>query len=321
MNETSDTSTDIFLWANSTDAIKDRLDIELYLFSKNYTVYATNYSSELKQQLKVLFLYDLLSEVQTGAAMGLRIRTIDEADTEDNTLSRIRIDQVQHAQEVMEQVMHGGDTIEQFSDKDHEFKRVKGMIAKFTYAEGKPFYVIKLLPQSQVLGGASAWEFEGGSFKPFSAEAGLRITSDNQVLIVGEEIFVFSENKFERLFGYSARKLRIAEEKIRAIEEKFDLSLPEGLTFESIVKEKPTLLGKLQKLDNDDLPTSEKLMEQSDDMQLDLMQDEAGAIIIMDGGDATKFVTLLSDDYMESPMTGYRYEIKSKRRIDEKRQG
>ena len=35
--------TDIFLWANQADAHKDELEIDLFLFTKGYTVYATNY--------------------------------------------------------------------------------------------------------------------------------------------------------------------------------------------------------------------------------------------------------------------------------------
>ena len=35
----------------------------------------------------------------------------------------------------------------------------------------------------------------------------------------------------------------------------------------------------------------------------------------MDDKDLTRFVNLLNDDYMESPLTGIRYEIKSKREL------
>ncbi len=306
---------DIFLWANKYDALKDKLEVDLYLFTKNYTVYATNYQAELKNQLKVLFLYDLLSEVQTGAAMGLKVRDFEAAESEENVLARTYIDDVQHAQEVMEQVMHGGDSLEIFSEGDHEFKRVKGMVAKFSIPDGSPFYVVKLLPQSQVLKGATAWMFDEGSFRPFSADAGLRVTPDNQVLIIDDEIFAFSESKFERLFGYSAKKHAIAEEKIRAIEAQYKLSLPEGMTLEGLIKEKPTLVNKLQKFDTTHFIPSDKLMEQSDEMELNLMQDEAEAIIIMDGRDASTFVNLLNDDYVESPMTGNKYEIKGKKRL------
>jgi hypothetical protein len=43
------------------------------------------------------------------------------------------------------------------------------------------------------------------------------------------------------------------------------------------------------------------------------MTDNADAIILMDAKDATKFVNLLSDDYMTSDMTGIKYLIKSKK--------
>lgn len=315
MEEQKYSQTDIFWWANNIDGLKDKLEVDLFLFTKNYTVYATNYATELKNQLKVLFLYDLLSEVQTGAAMGLKVRDFEAAEAEENVLSRTYVDKVQHAQEVIEQIALGEDNLEIFSEGDHEFKRVKGVIARFTYADTKPFFVVKLLPQTQVLKGATAWMFDEGSFKPFSADAGLRITPDNQVLIIEDEIFAFSESKFERLFGYDAKKHAIAEEMIKAIEAKFKLSFPDGLSLDLLIKEKKALINKLQKLNLDDL-TQEKIIDNADEMQLELMLDDAGAIIIMDGTDATKFVNLLNDDYAESSMTGHKYEIKGKKRID-----
>lgn len=48
-------------------------------------------------------------------------------------------------------------------------------------------------------------------------------------------------------------------------------------------------------------------------MGVGLMTDDSGAIIIMDDRDLTKFVNLLNDDYIESPITGERYEIIKKR--------
>jgi len=43
------------------------------------------------------------------------------------------------------------------------------------------------------------------------------------------------------------------------------------------------------------------------------MTDESGAIIIMNNRDLNVFVNLLNDDYVESGLTGQRYEIKSKK--------
>lgn len=309
--------TDIFLWANTTDGIKDQLDIELFLFTKNYTTYATSYSKELKNQLKVLFLYDMINEVQTGAAMGLTVRDFEAAEAEENVLSRTSVENVQHAQEVLEQVIHSADSLEIFSEADHEFKRVKGVIAKFTHASMEtPFFVVKLLPQGQVLRGATAWMFQEGSFQPFSADAGLKITPDNQVLILEDDIYAFSETKFERLFGYDAKKHAIAEEKVKQIESLFKLSFADEMTLDGMVKDKKPLVNKLQKLDPT-LVTQEKLLEHADDVSVELMEDEAGAIIIMDHKDLSKFINLLNDDYVQSNMTGFTYEIKGKKRIDE----
>lgn len=124
--------TDIFLWANQADAHKDALEIDLFLFTKGYTVYATNYAKELKAQLKVLFLYDMISQVQTGAATGMMVRDFEAAAAEDNVLERTTIDRVEHAQEVVEQILYGEESLEVFREGDHEFKKVKGIVARFS---------------------------------------------------------------------------------------------------------------------------------------------------------------------------------------------
>ena len=43
------------------------------------------------------------------------------------------------------------------------------------------------------------------------------------------------------------------------------------------------------------------------------MVDDNGAIIIMDGKDLSVFVNLLNEDYVESPLSGARYEITGKK--------
>ena len=320
--ETTDTTdaekkepTDIFLWANQADAHKDALVVDLFLFTKGYTVYATNYAKELKTQLKVLFLYDMISQVQTGAATGMKIRDFEAAAAEDNVLERTSLDNVEHAQEVIEQIMFGEETLEVFNEGDHEFGKVKGIIARFSRPNTEPFFIAKLLPQSQVLKGATAWMYNGDSFQPFSADAGLRIAPDNQVLVAGGDAFAFSETKFIRMFGYDAKKFAVAEEKIKEILEHFKLKFPEGMTFDSLVRDTPSLVTKLQKVDVA-LVTQEQVVDHADEMDLELMTDDAtGEIIIMDAKDAAKFVNLLNDDYVTSDMTGLKYELKSKKEL------
>ena len=308
-------STDIFLWANQADAHKEALEVDLFLFTKGYTVYATNYAKELKAQLKVLFLYDMISQVQTGAATGMHVRDFEAAAAEENVLERTTLDKVKHAQEVIEQIRYGEESLEVFREGDHEFKKVKGIVARFSRPGAEPFFVAKILPQSQVLKGATAWMYNGDSFQPFSADAGLRITPDNQVLIAGNDIFAFSESKFIRLFGYDAKQFAVAEEKIAEIEQSFKLKFPEGMTFDALVRDTKSLVGKLQKV-NVGLVTQDQVIEQADEMGLELMIDEnTGEIIIMDAKDAAKFVNLLNDDYVTSGMTGIRYELKGKKEL------
>lgn len=317
ITDTQPEPTDIFLWANQADAHKDKLEVDLFLFTKGYTVYATNYAKELKAQLKVLFLYDMISQVQTGAATGMMVRDFEAAAAEDNVLERTTLDKVEHAQEVIEQIMFGEEGLEVFREGDHEFKKVKGIIARFTRPDAEPFFVAKLLPQSQVLKGATAWMYDGDSFQPFSADAGLRITPDNQVLVAGGDIFAFSETKFIRMFGYDAKKFAVAEEKIKEIEEHFKLKFPEGMTFDALVRDTPSLVSKLQKVDPT-VVTQEQVVNQADEMGLELLTDDAlGAIIIMDAKDAAKFVNLLNDDYVTSDMTGIKYELKGKKELRE----
>ena len=307
--------TDIFLWANQADAHKEALEVDLFLFTKGYTVYATNYAKELKAQLKVLFLYDMISQVQTGAATGMHVRDFEAAAAEENVLERTTLDKVDHAQEVIEQIRYGEESLEVFREGDHEFKKVKGIVARFSRPGVEPFFVAKILPQSQVLKGATAWMYNGDSFQPFSADAGLRITPDNQVLIAGNDIFAFSESKFIRLFGYDAKQFAVAEEKIAEIEKSFKLKFPEGMTFDALVRDTKSLVGKLQKV-NVGLVTQDQVIEQADEMGLELMTDEnTGEIIIMDAKDAAKFVNLLNDDYVTSGMTGIRYELKGKKEL------
>jgi hypothetical protein len=152
----------------------------------------------------------------------------------------------------------------------------------------------------------------GNKFDALDGGAALRIPNDSQLLIVDDELYVFNQSKLERLFGYNAKKNAIADQKVRQIEANFSLSFADDLTLQGMVKESKPLINKLQKLD----PTAVKqkeLLDHADEMGLELMTDDNGAIIIMDSKDLNMFVNLLNDDYVESPLTGNRYEIKSKK--------
>ena len=315
--ETPNEPTDIFLWANNIDGIKKELEVEFFLFNKHYTPYTTSFNSELNAQIKPLFLYDLINFVTMGAGTGLSVRDFELSESEDNVLLRTDLEKVGRAETLLHLIEHQRSDIVEFSEQDHEFKKIKGIIARFTYKDSKkPFYAIKQISQGQVLKGSTAWEFRDGKFGAFQAEVGLKIPPDNQVLIIDKDIFVFSQNKFERLFNYDYKKQALADLKVAEIEKQFRLSFPDGLDLQSMVAERKKTINKLQKIEIGAI-TQEQVIEYADGMQLDLMTDDTSAIIIMDGNDLDTFVNLINEDYIASEITGRRYEVKSKKLLDD----
>lgn len=318
MEEQTHETTDIFLWANNTDGIKNDLDVEFFLFNKNYTPFSTNFSSELNVQIKPLFLFDLINFVNLGAGTGLSVRDFELSEGEENVLLRTDLEKVGRAETLIHLIEHERHDIVEFSEEEHEFKRIKGVVARFTHKDNPEtvFYSIKAVQQSNVLKGATAWEFREGKFGQFKADVGLKMPDDNQVLIIDKDIFVFNQAKFEKLFNYEYKKLQLADQKIEEIEKNFKLSFPDGLDLQSLVREKKKVFNKLQKMEIGAV-NQEQALEYADEMQLELMTDDAGAIIIMDGQDLDTFVNLINEDYITSQITGRRYEIKSKKLLDE----
>ncbi len=306
--------TDIFLWANNIDGVKKELDVEFFLFNKHYTPYTTQFGSELNSQIKPLFLYDLINFVNMGAGTGLTVRDFEMSEDEENVLLRTDLDKVGRAETLLNLIEHQRSDIVEFSEQEHEFKTIKGIVARFSSKDGsrKPFYSIKQISQGQVLKGSTAWEFRDGKFGIFQADVGLKVPTDNQVLIVDKDIFVFNQTKFERLFNYDYKKQALADQKVAEIEKQFKLSFPEGLDLQSLVRERKKTVNKIQKIEVGGI-TQDQVIDYADSMQLEIMTDDAGAIIIMDGNDLDTFVNLINEDYITSEITGRRYEVKTKK--------
>lgn len=311
-------TTDIFLWANNTDAIKTELDVEFFLFNKNYTPYSTSFGSDLNAQIKPLFLFDLINFVNMGAGTGLSVRDYELSDGEENVLLRTELAKVGRAETLIHLIEKERRDIVEFSEQEHEFKRIKGIVARFTHRSDpkKAFYAIKAISQGQVLQGATAWEFRDGKFGAFQADVGLKMPADNQVLIIDKDIFAFNQGKFEKLFNYDYKKQALADKKVDEIAKAYKLSFPEGLDLQTLVRDRKKIVNKLQKMEIGGV-TQEQAVDYADQMQLELMTDDAGAIIIMDGNDLDMFVNLINEDYITSEITGRRYEIKSKKLLDE----
>ncbi len=310
--------TDIFQWANLTDGIRNELDVEFFLFNKNFMPFTTSFSSELNSQIKPLFLFDLINFVNMGAGTGLTVREYEmDGGANKDVLLRAELDKVQHADALLNTIETQYSDIVEFNENEHEFKRMKGILARFTDKDGKKFYVAKQIMQGQVLRGATAWEFRDGRFGAFEPEFGLKIQPDNQVLIVNRDIFAFNPSKFEKLFNYDYKKQVLADQKVAEIEAKYKLSFPDGLDLQTLVRDHKKAANKLQKMDGIGEISQEKVVEYADEMQLELMTDDNGSIIIMDGNDLDMFVNLINEDYIVSEITGKRYEIKSKKLLEE----
>lgn len=315
----SDTeTTDIFLWANNTDGIKTELDVEFFLFNKNYTPYSTSFGTDLNAQIKPLFLFDLINFVNMGAGTGLSVRDYELSDGEENVLLRTDLAKVGRAETLIHLIEKERHDIVEFSQQEHEFKRIKGIVARFTHKDkpGEVFYAIKAISQGQVLSGATSWEFREGKFGAFQADVGLKMPADNQVLIINKDIFAFNPGKFEKLFNYDYKKQALADQKVEEIAKQYKLSFPEGLDLQTLVRDRKKIVNKLQKMEIGGV-TQEQAVDYADQMQLELMTDDAGAIIIMDGNDLDMFVNLINEDYITSEISGRRYEIKSKKLLDE----
>lgn len=315
-DETPYEPSDVFAWANNLVQYKDELKIEIFFFNKNFVLYKTVKSKALDKQLENLFIDNLLEFVLEGAAKGLSIRGFEDAESEEGYLQRTRLSNVEKAGEVLNWLLKQEKEIEIFSDEEHDIKRMKGILARVSHRDmAEPFYVAKAFSPSNIIKGKGAWVLREGKFEDFEDDAVLRFPADNQLLIVQQDIYVFSPTKLKTLFGYDAKAASIAATKIRDIEEHYKLVFPEGLTLNSLIKGNKSAIKKLQNAEPGAV-SQEKILEHAEDLAIEMMTDESGAIIIMDEKDLNRFINLMNDDYMESPLTGLRYEIKSKKLIE-----
>jgi hypothetical protein len=307
--------TDVFAWANNIMQYKEELKIDLFLISKNYVLYKTNLAPELRKQLEPLFIDGILEYLYEGAETGMVVRGFEQAEAEEGVLQRTQIFKVQKARETIGWLKTQEHEIEQFNDDEHDFKNMKGILARVSHPDMKEnVFIVKVLPRSNVMQGKAGWMVRNGKFVPFDADAALRIPADNQLLIINQDLYVFSQARLKQLFNYDAKESYIAEKKVEEINSNFRLSFPEGQSLQTMVADKKSAIKKLQKID----PTfinQEDLLSHANDLNIDLMEDDTGAIIIMDDKDLSKFVNLLNDDYMESKLTGQIYEIVRKKPV------
>ena len=323
---THNTSFDIFAWANNVSRIKNDLKVELFLVNKHYTVFYLAIDPSLQPQVAPVFILEALNEIEKGAGLGLEVREFEKSEAEPGVLLYSTRKQVSNADHILNVIEHERSTIETFNEYDHEFKTIKMIVARFTHADIEPFYICKQIAGSSSLNERTAWEIgEDGKLEQFSAATAFKVPTDNQVLIAGgsqneygennQQIFAFAPKKFEAMFGYNYKKQSIADKKVDQIMSRYNLNFPDGQDLNTMVAGKPKLINKLQNLELG-TKTQQELVDYGEEMGLDLMTTDDGAIIIMDSKDIETFVGLLNDDYMTSDLTGLKYEIKSKKLLE-----
>ena len=316
--QTTNSQFDLFSWANQAEARKKDFQIEIYLFNRFFTPFRLNLSPEVESQAKTIFLYDLINAVNQGAETGLSVIPYEVVDKTKDVVMTVALDQVERASYLVDFLKNRQNEIADYSFDEYGFK-IKGVVAKITLSDGPgsdTYYIAKNLSVSQTVSGATAWQLNSNKIESLASDVALKMPLDNQSIIIGKQVFVFNSAKFESLFSYDYQKTMIAEAKIKEIESKYQLSLPDGLTIQTLVRERKRTLAKLQKLEVPDMK-QEDVIDYADAMQLELMSDENGAIIIMDGNDLDMFLGLLNEDYVMTSVSNKRYEVLSKKAMGE----
>ena len=312
-----DNQFDIFQWANWADANKKDLLIDLFIFNKNFTPYVLPLkTSTIEDQMRSLFLYDMINFVETGAAVGLSVRDYATNDQMENVLLYSELESIQRAETLV--YFLGDDRISEFNEQEHELKRMHGIVARFSDPKDpdKTFYIAKQLQRSQMLSGSLTWQVSGSEFGELNADAAFKIPADNQVLIAGRKVFAFNPKKFVNLFRQDPSSDIVTRRIAKHLTEKFALSFPEGLSLGELADNSRSLTDTLLKLDVEHLPDRQRVVDYADEMNLALMTDNNDGIIIMDNRDAMMFVNILADNYVDSNLTGSHYLATSKKRID-----
>lgn len=311
--------TDIFQWANKIDGMKRELQVELFLFNKNYTPYSLPYSDMTRENLKPAFLWGLINDVNHGAGTGLQVKPLEEFDPNSQMITYTELGKVGRAETLIHLIETQRNDIVQFSQDEHEFKRIQGIVAVYTHPVDRDvkFYVIKQLKPADSISTGLAMQIAKGELQMMEPQVTLRMPVDTQIMIVGGEIFIFNEAKFVKLFQYDLQTIQETDRRAEILSKQYKISMPENM-FDDLgqyIRDKGSNIKKLLDVDLNSLPDQDTLLDIADTMAVDLMTDDNGAIILFDNADVTKLLDLINDNYLKSE-TGKHYLAKSKKPLD-----
>ena len=124
---------DVFQWANSVEEIKNNVSVELFLFNKNYTPYKVRYSEDLVRAIRSMFMLEAIEFVNKEADKGLECRDYELSDGEEKVIYKIPLERVGRAETLIHLIENEYKDIAYFTDNEYEFKRIKGIVARFIY--------------------------------------------------------------------------------------------------------------------------------------------------------------------------------------------
>lgn len=306
------TETDIFGWTNNLVQYAEDLKYEVFLFNKNHTVYRLNTPEKISSILRTSSIDTLLEFVLGGIEKGLTVRQFEDGEAEKNVIQKTSYKKIETLSKVIDDIGLHKPTIETFDDNEHDLSRIRGVVIECSHKElNHPFYVIKGLAGSNIQRGKDVWLVDGSAVMPFT-KATFEIPSGNHLLVVNDDIFVFNQAKLKQLFGYDIKNSLIASKKVAELEANYRLVYDSDTNLQKIVASRPSLVKKLQNLEAGKISQND-IIDHAEEMGLNLLIDDNGGVLITNAKDLSLFIGLANDDFVESTLTGERYEINSKR--------
>lgn len=303
---------DIFAWANNLMADREEYDIQLFYFSKNGVIHSLNNAATIKDRLRVLFLDSMMESVLDLAEIGDPVRKYEETVKGDQCIAWLALEKVAKAHNVVLWLQDHPSEVERFNEAEHSLKRQIGIFAAFTHKKKPPFYIFKSFDAGHANIGDKDFVMNGDSVEMLRADAAFRIDETPQVLVIGSDVFVFKQAKFEKLFDMKPHQIAVANKNGAIIDERFNLTMPLIVKEVGILAQtSPSAVKRLSEVDPYFMSPDE-VTEAIDEFKVDLMIDDAGAIILQDAKDLIRFLDVLSDNYVHGS-SGADYLAKSKK--------
>lgn len=135
----------------------------------------------------------------------------------------------------------------------------------------------------------------------------------------GDDLFIFSQDKFQKIFQFFEMVKRSAEKVLKKVKEAVPID-----NFDAFADSCRGHLQKLAKLNNiaakpyfskltiDDI---KKVTTKHEDLQSIIVKKDGKEMLSFDAKDKWAILRVLDDDYLDSIMTGQSYEVNSKRQL------